>query len=279
MLFPFLIYYFLKGILLVLSFTKQGIAKGGSEKLEHKILYIICGILLIGNLFPAIFWIKNNINYVSNYKHLSNKERKYYHSFLVWDFFSSAYWIKENTTADVVVMHFSPPGFYLYSKRQTVFFDQLPYKSRGTMLEEIKLVIKEKKVDYIIKSYQIQEEIIYLLNEELENYIIIPLVRLSKEVIYKVVRISPEVKLLNNDGLYWYNERNYDQAITIFEKSIEIKPNFSTFYQLGQCYEAKKMFKLALQMYEKSMSLQPNYEFAKSKSISLLHVLENISNK
>lgn len=279
MLFPFLIYYFLKGISLVLSCTKKDTTKERGKKFEHKILYVLCGILLIGNLLPAIFWIKNNISYVTNYKHLSNKEKKYYHPFLIWDFFSSAYWIKENTPPEVVIMHFNPPGFYLYSKRQTVFFDQFPYKLRRTMLEEIKLIIKEKKVDYIIKSYQLQEEIIYLLNKELENYIITPLVRFSKEVIYKVVKISPEVKLLNNEGLYWYNEENYGRAITEFEKSIKIKPNFSTFYQLGQCYEAKNMFNQALEMYEKSISYQPNYEIAKSKSISVLHILENINNK
>ena len=279
MLFPFLIYYFFSGILLVLNFKGNDAKDRKRRKFIRKICFILTGVLLVVNLTPVAFWIKNNMSYVVNYKYLSVKEKKYYHSFLLWDFFSSACWIKENTSPQSVIMHFSPPGFYLYSKRKTVFFNYLPYHPRGTVSEEIKLIIKEKEVDYVVESCKMQREIIYCLNDTSKDYVVVPLVNLSKEIIYKIINISPQGKLLNKEGIYWYNEKNYEQAIIKFERSIKIKPNFYTFYQLGRCYQGKKMFNQALQMYKKAISLQPNYEIAKSKQASILDILKKTGNK
>ncbi|MCK4533389.1 tetratricopeptide repeat protein, partial [bacterium] len=279
MLFPFLIYYFFSGMLLITNYRMQDRKDGKKKKFILRVCFIVTGILLAGNLIPAAFWIKNNMSYVINYKHLSEKEKKYYHSFLLWDFFSSACWIKENTSPQAVIMHFSPPGFYLYSKRKTVFFNQLHYQPRGTVLDEIKLIIKEKKVDYVVESCKTQREIIYCLNDASKDYVIVPLVNLSKEIIYKIINIPPQVKSLNKEGIYWYNEKKYDRAFIKFEKSIKIKPDFYTLYQLGRCYQKKKMFNQALQMYKKAISFQPNYEIAKDKQASILDILKKTGNK
>ncbi len=259
-LFPFLIFYFFSGIILVL----RKMQKVFNKKIDNIALYGTGVFLLISNLLPTIFWIKNNISYVIDYKYLSIDEKREYHPFWLWDYFSSAYWVKKNTLPGAIIMYVCPQAFYLYSHRKTVFFNVLPYDPRGTVLEEIKLIIKEKKVNYIVESYKKQEEIITRLNDDFKNFVFVPLVKfLDGGIIYKVANVPSKVKLLNIEGVYCYNRKNYNEAILKFKESIKIKPTFVTYYNLGRCYESKRMFSLALQMYKEAIQLQSNYELAK----------------
>ncbi len=61
-----------------------------------------------------------------------------------------------------------------------------------------------------------------------------------------------------NAGMKAYQEKQYDNAINEFKKSIENNPNFWQAYQfLGNCYYAKGMLNETVRAYEESVKLNP----------------------
>ncbi len=254
-LLPFILYYFF----FALSW----------EKIPRGVFKCVLLILLFYNLLPAMKLIRVNIGYFLNTRGLSVVEKKEYYELghcIATD------WVKKHTRTDAVIMCHCPAAFYLLSRRKAVFFDIFRCSwPRERSFRKIRLEIKEKKVDYIVVGKKNQEGIIKWLNKNCENIIFQPLVKFKltdKEDlvrVYKVVSVHSRIKLLNREGLSFYNKGNFRQAIFSFQKTLKIKPIFMNFYNLGQIYEKKGLKKEAEKMYRKAIDLQPNYKIARDR--------------
>ncbi len=257
-LLPFIWYYFLIGFFVFLE--KSHISRMSSNRLSLGVILII----FAGNIIPAIGLIKENVKYMLNYKHLSNKERKDYHEFQYADYFQAADWIKKNVLPDAVVMHYNPGAFYLWSNRKTVFFDI--YSNKGKNLERIKSMVNNKNVNYIITKTEQEEKIVFELNYQWKDRIFIPFVEFRGGMednsirIYKVVKIKPLAKVKNMEGVFFFNRGKYDIAIQKFKKVLELESNFVGYYNLANSYEKKGLIKEAKKMFRKVIEFEPSYE-------------------
>ncbi len=280
---PFILYYFFSGLFLAIDFTTD--AKEKNEKISKnmgvKIKLIICLIILIVNFIPVGRLLKANLGYLVNYRHLSLEERKDYYPSWFMDRFEPADWIKNNTFPDSIFMYEYPPPFYLVTGRKTVFFTLTPCPEREIKLAEIAVTIKQKGVNYIVTVTPKEEKIIGQLNQQMEDMIFFPLVRFESidELIkiYKVSKINPRAKVLNQEGINWYHKGNFKKASEQFKRAIEIDAHPLEYFNLGQCYERENLIKEALFTYEKSVKMESNYELVKDK-IDILKQQERIKN-
>lgn len=109
------------------------------------------------------------------------------------------------------------------------------------------------------------------MNKKYRDIIFHPLVEFKLKYaeylvkIYKVAKIKPKTKLLNETGEYFYNKGRYDKAIEEFKNALKDGPHFIIYYNLGQGYEKKGFRKEALEMYKKVIELQPNYKIAQNR--------------
>lgn len=270
-LLPFMLYYFFKGVSLFETwrlriqrrpldspnYNQKGFLKGFSLQ------FITGSILLMGNLVPTFWSIKGNISYLANYRFLSEKEKRNYHSFWLNDYFTLAKWIRENTPPDAVLMHFFPAAFYLHTNRKTVFFNKIPYWPEKRDFHAIKADIEKGGVTHIIVGSPEQKEIIYRLNTELPQYVFIPIAEIEVNRVYRVIKVNPRVKEINRQGAFWYKEGNYGLAIAEFEKAQKIEPTFVGYFNLGRCYEEKGEKEKSLKMYKQAVRLEPDFEVCK----------------
>lgn len=268
-LLPFILYYLFSAL--------------SWPKLPKLILKCTLLILLSCNLPSSVRLIKANVDYLLNRKGLSVVERQHYYVSWFASHFIAANWVEKNTSANAVIMEQYPVGFYLSSKRKTVFFDETRYWPPKRSFQEIKLQIEEKDVDYIITYERSQEQIIKWLDGQCRNIIFHPLVKFKSGCgeylvkVYKVVGTGTKIKLLNEKGMYFYDKGNFSQAIFTFKEALKIEPNFVIFYNLGQSYEKKGLWEKALQVYRKAIDLQPNYEIAE-KRFNIIYQREMVKN-
>lgn len=66
-------------------------------------------------------------------------------------------------------------------------------------------------------------------------------------------------------GQFYLLNKNYERAIEIFKKALEIKKDYLTYYQLGVAYEGLNQIDKAKEMYRKSLELKPDFEEANER--------------
>ena len=75
----------------------------------------------------------------------------------------------------------------------------------------------------------------------------------------KSVQIKPEFwQAINNQGLAHYEKNNVNQSIKLFEKAISIDDNAEPLLGLASCLRIKDI-KLAFQLAKKALNKNPNY--------------------
>ncbi len=272
-LLPFILHYFLKGIFLF-EIWRLKIKRPFSGSLNSNFAWILCFILLVGNLVPAGYMLKGNVAYLNNYRFLSTQERKDYHSRWLLDYFTPADWIKENTPQNSVVMHCFPPAFYLRSNRKSVFFLLSPSGPWliKINLDKMKVIadrIDSENVNYLVVGHQAEREIINYLRQYSKMFMFEKLAIFKTEMktveIYKVIKTNSAIKLLNKEGMDYYKKGDYEQAVLKFDRIIQLKPNCKTYFNLGQCYEVQGLSKQAGEMYKEAVRLEPAYKTAKTR--------------
>ncbi len=272
-LLPFILCYFLKGIFLF-EVWRLKIKPSFFRSLNANFGWILCFILLVGNLVPAGCMIKGNITYLNNYKFLSTQERKDYHSRWLLDYFTPADWIKENTPQNSVVMHCFPPAFYLQSNRKSVFFLLSPAGPWliKINLEKMKVIadrINSENVNYLVVGHQAEREIINYLRQYSKIFMFEKLAIFKTEMktveIYKVIKTNSQIKLLNKQGIDYYEKGDYEQAVLKLDRLIQLQPNCKTYFNLGQCYEGQELFMQAGEMYKESVRLESANKTAKTR--------------
>jgi len=73
----------------------------------------------------------------------------------------------------------------------------------------------------------------------------------------------PQYMLLANQA---FEEKDYDEAVTQYQKALADRPDFWPAYQgIGNCYLRKDKSQLALDAYEKALSLDPDSAILKKK--------------
>jgi tetratricopeptide (TPR) repeat protein len=71
--------------------------------------------------------------------------------------------------------------------------------------------------------------------------------------------VKPDPSRNYSDGVKFFNEKKYDDAVRELETVIEINPNIWQVYQLlGNCYYAKGNIVKTVEAYRKSLNLNPN---------------------
>ncbi len=284
---PFMLFYFFTGLFLLVNFFKFGMTdtRKEQEKTNNKILgrigLIICFVALIINLIPVGRLIRANLKYLINYRHLSLEERKDYYPSWFMDRFMPACWIKNNTSPDTIFMHDYPPPFYLVTGRKTVYFTETPCPERKMDLVEIASNIRQKGVNCIVTIMSEEEKMLRQLNQQMDDMIFFPLVRFESTdeliKIYKVSKINPQAKMLNQKGINWYYKGNFKKASEQFKRAIEIDAHPLEYFNLGQCYERENLIKEAFFTYKKAVKMESSYGLAKDK-INILKQQERIKN-
>ncbi len=268
-LLPFIFYYLWTAVFLL----KKKLSL--SKPLFKTIILIIFIIFFYGNIVPLLWGIKGNVDYLINKKRISLRERSYYYSSGCFVYGELALWVKENTFSDDVFMAYDAPAFYLFTDRKTCYFYWGRYQldTEQRKIADIVSEIEKNNVKYIVVEsvYPKSERMIEKLNYYCKEKIFVPIVRINllqdEEIqLFKILRVNPKAKQLNNQGVYWYNKRDFIQAAKSFQKALEIENNFIEYFNSGCCYEKKGLLQEALDNYEKAIKLQPNYEIAKNKA-------------
>ncbi len=63
----------------------------------------------------------------------------------------------------------------------------------------------------------------------------------------------------NNWGEALYRLARYDDAILMYQKSIDLDPRAGTYYNMGLAYHDKQDYKNAINIYKKTINLYPDY--------------------
>ena len=72
--------------------------------------------------------------------------------------------------------------------------------------------------------------------------------------------------------LYFLNQR-YDEAISAFQKAVELEPeNPQGYYNLGLVYESKNMLLEAKEMFTKTLELDPKFKPAEEHLSKLVGI-------
>ena len=261
---PFLAYCFVNGLF--------GIGKIRFLHFNIKkiIITFFVLIVIIPNLICDLHLIKGNINYLINYKNLSEGEKIDYYAPWFNVYFTAASWVKERLPLNACIMHHFPYTFYLYSGHKTTWFPL-----REEVIEENLRRIEDEKIDYIVVATQKEEKLVKKLNGLNDNFIFIPIVsfircigknRLSGfSIIYKIVAINPMVKQLYREGSYYYIKKNYNQAILKFKEGLQLSSDLVGYYNLGIIYEKKGLIKEAISMYKKALKIEHNFQIVENR--------------
>ena len=281
-LLPFILYYAIKGIPFFGFIFKKNF-----YFFRHIGIISIILIHFYYNLIPITEIIYNNVSYLANYRNLCQEEKSDYNDHWRGQYFITAPWIKTNTFSNAVVIVEWSPSFYLYSHRQGLFFQNNPCWPDKKTWKEVKSTFKNECADYFITREKKEKKLLQKLDRECENLIFILLVSMAKPEafftenvnrVYKIVKVSPEIKFSFKKGIHYYKEKNYTQAISEYKKIVNILPDFfDVYYQMALCYEKKGFLREACKSYEKAIDLQPNYEVAKNR-LDFLRQVEKIKN-
>jgi len=95
-------------------------------------------------------------------------------------------------------------------------------------------------------------------------------VLLLLSVVVAYVALTQNASRYYDDGVYHYNQKNYDQAISNFEKVLLINPGNSkakeylaySWYAKGLDFNKERNFSEAIICYDKAISIDPNYSSA-----------------
>lgn len=80
----------------------------------------------------------------------------------------------------------------------------------------------------------------------------------------KADSVQPKAEEYFNKGVGLYEAQNYNEAVTAFEKAIEIKPDYAdAYYNLGQTYWQQKQYQKVLEKLQKVMEIAPDSVSAK----------------
>ena len=262
---PFLVYYFISGLF------------GFSQKITflhfHVKKTIGCFLILImtiPNLICDFYLIKGNMNYLINCKNFPREERIDYYAPWFNIYFMAAFWVKEKLPPDACIMHSFPYTFYLYSRHKTIslYLDKNAVKNN---LQDI----REGNAGYIAVGTQREEKMVQELNRVSKNYIFMPLISFIRVVgknklsgfskIYKIISVKPRMKLLYQEGSYFYNNKNYKQATLKFKEALQISPDLAGYYNLGIIYEKRGMVREAIRMYESALKNEPNFQVVENR--------------
>ncbi len=74
---------------------------------------------------------------------------------------------------------------------------------------------------------------------------------------------TANVEELYNQAIKIFNNKEYDKAVELFGKVIQLKPDhYKAFYSRGKCFIEKKMFDEAINDFNQAIKINPKYYYA-----------------
>ncbi len=161
----------------------------------------------------------------------------------------------------------------------------LGWENLGMVYREITSLVspetKNQAIDWAIKSFEraknLEPKNPVFENELGKLYLAKGEFQMAKEKFKKALDLSPpyflnlaayslQADINFNLGLVYFNEKNFDQAISQFEKVISIVPNHSnSLYFLGLIFEEKGEKEKALEYFKKVLELNPENQVVSKK--------------
>lgn len=141
---------------------------------------------------------------------------------------------------------------------------QKEQKVNVEQLDKAKTILKSviEKNLYFVQAYQNYYDVLSLNQEYTEQI----------NVLNKYVDVVVSNNLIANQdlvyllGVAYQNNKQYDDALLVYNKLIETLPEYTNVYfKLGELYEVQKKTDLAIQNYNKVLELDPNAEAARLK--------------
>ena len=173
----------------------------------------------------------------SEYLSLITKGRELQKNSLYWDIYEAQYYARQA------------------QKGQEVNVEQL---------NKAKTILKaaiEKNI-YFIQAYQNYYDLLNLNKEYTEQ------INILNKYISSVIdkNLIADQNLVYNLALAYQNNKQYNEAISYYNKLLESFPNYTNVYfNLGEIYEVQKKNDLAIQKYQKVLELDSNAEIARKK--------------
>jgi tetratricopeptide (TPR) repeat protein len=84
------------------------------------------------------------------------------------------------------------------------------------------------------------------------------------EIFKKIIEIEPNnYRVLYNIGIAYFNLGNMENALKACNEAIKIKPDYQhCYYNIGLIYETMEDWKKALRYYNKALEIDPNFTYA-----------------
>ncbi|KAA6322664.1 hypothetical protein EZS27_027814 [termite gut metagenome] len=125
-----------------------------------------------------------------------------------------------------------------------------------------------------INTNNLSEKVEKLSNQEKVDEII---ALLADEVLEKILEKDRDkaAELYIWRGIAWYNKKDYDNAITDYDKAIDINPSYTlAYYNRGFAWVAKKKYNNAIEDYRKAIEIDPYYANAYVIRVSILRAMK-----
>lgn len=131
-------------------------------------------------------------------------------------------------------------------------------------LDKAKSIVNDiiAKNPYFVRAYQNYYEILSLSNDYKEQ------INLLNKYVSSVVsnNLIADQELVYLLGVAYQNNKQYEEAMNIYNKLLETFPNYTNVYfKLGELYELEDKNDLALQNYQRVLELDPNASIVKDR--------------
>jgi tetratricopeptide (TPR) repeat protein len=142
------------------------------------------------------------------------------------------------------------------------------------MNENLEL-IKSKNVDYIVIGTIEGEKMVKGLNGISEDLVFLPIhssincIEKNKlngvSIIYKIIVLNSKIKQLYQEGSYYYNKKDYSQAICKFKEALKSGSTLLGYYNMGVVYEKIGLINESINMYKKALEMEPHFQRVENK--------------
>ncbi|MDJ0592254.1 MAG: tetratricopeptide repeat protein [Pleurocapsa sp. MO_226.B13] len=125
------------------------------------------------------------------------------------------------------------------------------------------------RYDSAVKAYdraiEIAPENVWLWNNRGEAYTRLQQVSKATFDFQKAIELAPEKSFVpwNNLGKLHYQQRDYSEAITAYERALTVKPDYlPALIGLGNAQKSSRLYQQATESYDRALAINPDYHEA-----------------
>nr|WP_277424501.1 tetratricopeptide repeat protein [Bathymodiolus thermophilus thioautotrophic gill symbiont] len=155
----------------------------------------------------------------------------------------------------------------LFTQEDQLYYLHTNFKSTARIFAQKGVFIfGYKKIDNI-ESIAIKESHKEAIRQELKQYFNIEEKNLFQDI-YGFAQVNNtehkyDIKIASDYFQEGYEEKNQEQKISLYQKAIEIDPNYyRAYYNIGTVYDELKEYQKAIDAYKEIIGIKPDYHFA-----------------